>query len=81
MPFRQQVLALFAARRYKDSMQALTEYMRIAGMSQSTLAKRLGINQGQLNHWLKKRRSPSAENLKLISEKTGISLEKLVQDL
>jgi transcriptional regulator with XRE-family HTH domain len=62
-------------------MQALTEYMRVAGISQAKLAQRLGVNQGQLNHWLRKRRSPSAENLKLISQKTGISLEKLVQDL
>lgn len=62
-------------------MQALHEYMTVTGLSQVDLAKRIGVNQGQLNHWLQKRRSPSAENLKLIAERTGISLEKLVADL
>ena len=78
---RQEEFALYVARVYTRTMQALTDYMRVAGISQTQLARRLGIHQGQLNHWLKKRRSPSAENLKLIAEKTGISLEKLVQDL
>ena len=62
-------------------MQALREYMKTTGLSQVALAVRLGVNQGQLNHWLHKRRAPTVANLKLISEKTGISLEKLARDL
>jgi transcriptional regulator with XRE-family HTH domain len=62
-------------------MQALIEYMKVAGLSQVQLAKRIGVNQGQLNHWLQKRRAPTVANLKLIAQKTGISLEKLARDL
>lgn len=62
-------------------MQALIDYMKVSGLSQVDLAKRIGCNQGQLNHWLRKTRAPNARNLKTISEKTGISLEKLVDDL
>jgi len=62
-------------------MQALVEYMKVAGLSQVELAKRIGVNQGQLNHWLQKRRAPTVANLKLIAKATGISLEKLSRDL
>jgi len=62
-------------------MQALRDYMKVSGLNQTELAKRLGVNQGQLNHWLKKRRAPTVANLKMISEKTGIGLERLASDL
>lgn len=62
-------------------MQALIDYMKVAGLSQIDLAERLGVAQGQLNHWLNGKRMPNAANLKLIWKKTGISLEKLVEDL
>ncbi len=63
------------------TMQALVEYMKVAGLSQVELAKRIGVNQGQLNHGLQKRRAPTVANLKLIAKATGISLEKLARDL
>lgn len=62
-------------------MQALREYMKLSELSQTELAKRLGVHQGQLNHWLHRRRAPTVANLKLIAEKTGISLDKLARDL
>jgi transcriptional regulator with XRE-family HTH domain len=62
-------------------MQVLNEYMKVTGLSQINLAKRIGVSPGHLNHWINGRRSPSAENLKLIAERTGIALEKLVADL
>jgi transcriptional regulator with XRE-family HTH domain len=62
-------------------MQALKQYMQNAGMNQTELAKFLGVNQGQLNHWLTRRRQPSVSNLKLIATKTGIKLERLAEDL
>lgn len=64
-----------------SSMQVLIAYMNVTGLSQIKLAERLGVDPGQINHWIQGRRSPSAENLKLISERTGITLEKLVEDL
>lgn len=62
-------------------MQALLDYMRVSGLNQMELAKRIGVNPGHLNHWLRKRRAPTVANLKVISEKTGISLERLAKDL
>jgi transcriptional regulator with XRE-family HTH domain len=62
-------------------MQALLDYMKLSGLSQVELAKRIGVNSAHLNHWLRKRRAPTVANLKLIAEKTGISLEKLAKDL
>lgn len=66
---------------YASLMQALQDYMKVAGLSQAQLATRIGVDAGQLNHWLTKRRSPTVANLKLIAAKTGISLEKLAKDL
>jgi transcriptional regulator with XRE-family HTH domain len=62
-------------------MKALVEYMRVTGLSQVELAGRIGVNPTQLSHWVNGRRAPSAHNLKLLSQGTGISLEKLVEDL
>lgn len=66
---------------YGSVMKALVEYMKVSGLNQLGLAKRLGVHQGQVNHWLQGRRVPSVANLKLIAEKTGISLENLARDL
>ena len=62
-------------------MEALREYMKATGINQVELAKRVGVSATQMNHWLRKRRAPSVTNLKHISEKTGIKLEKLAEDL
>jgi transcriptional regulator with XRE-family HTH domain len=62
-------------------MQALREYMTVADLSQKELAKRIGVSQGQLSHWITRRRAPTVTNLKLIAQKTGISLERLARDL
>jgi transcriptional regulator with XRE-family HTH domain len=62
-------------------MEALKEYMRLLEIDQVELAKRIGVGPDQLNHWIKKRRTPSVENLKNISAKTGIGLERLARDL
>jgi transcriptional regulator with XRE-family HTH domain len=62
-------------------MEALREYLRLRGISQAVLARELEVNQGQLNHWLNKRRAPTVANLKRIASKTGIKLERLAKDL
>lgn len=62
-------------------MKALIEYMKVAGITQAELGKRCGFTAGQLNHWICKRREPTVTNLKRIAKATGISLEKLAEDL
>lgn len=61
--------------------KVVTEYMELTGLSQTTLAKRIGVDQGQLNHWLTLKRCPNIQNLKRIATATGISLEKLAEEL
>jgi transcriptional regulator with XRE-family HTH domain len=61
-------------------MKALTDYMTLLEINQDELARRIKVSPSQLNHWLTRRRTPSVENLKLISQKTGISMDKLAQD-
>ena len=62
-------------------MEALRQYMKATGINQAELAKRIGVSATHLNHWIKKRRAPTVANLKQISERTGIRLEKLAEDL
>jgi len=63
------------------SMQVLSDYMDRKGLTQIDMAQQLGISQGQLNNWLTGKRKPSVPSLKLISEKTGLSLKRLARDL
>ena len=62
-------------------MKVLTQYMALLGLSQVDLAKKLGVAQGQLSHWLAGTRVPSGRSLKMISEKTGLSADKLLEDV
>lgn len=62
-------------------MKALAEYQKLAGLTQWQLANRIGVDQGQLSNWMSKKRTPTIQNLKLIAERTGISLERLARDL
>jgi transcriptional regulator with XRE-family HTH domain len=62
-------------------MKALEEYLRLTGLSQAELAKRLKVRPEDLNRWLNDHRAPTVANLKKISAHTGISLEKLAAEL
>ena len=62
-------------------MQALIDYMRTCDINQEALSRRIGCSPTQLNHWLRGRRSPSAENLKAIWQATGVSLELLLREV
>ena len=62
-------------------MKELYDFMARREMTQVQFAKFLNVHQGQLNHWLHGRRFPNAENLKMISKRTGISLDRLVSEL
>jgi transcriptional regulator with XRE-family HTH domain len=66
-------------------MEALITYMHAKKLSQTALAAQLGVHQAIVSRWVNpnpaKRRTPSGENLKLISNVTGISLAKLMRDL
>lgn len=62
-------------------MQALSKYMDRKGLTQVDMAAFLGISQGQLNNWLTGKRKPSGKSLKLIADKTRISLKRLLEDV
>lgn len=61
--------------------KVIVEYMELTGLSQTALAERIGVDQGQFNHWLNLRRCPNIQNLKKMSAATGISLERLAEEL
>ena len=62
-------------------MKALEDFRRTKKLTQMQLAELIGVPQGQVSNWLSKKRSPRAKSLKLISERTGITLDKLARDL
>lgn len=62
-------------------MKALNDYMDRRGLTQIDMAAFLGVSQGHLNNWLSGKRKPSAKNLKMIAQKTRISLKRLLEDL
>lgn len=65
----------------RSPMKALNDYMDRRGLTQIDMAAFLGVSQGHLNNWLSGKRKPSAKNLKMIAEKTRISLKRLLEDL
>ena len=64
---------------YNGTMKVLTDYMKVAGMTQAELAKRAELSAATLNHILRGRREPRIAKIRKLSEVTGISIEKLVE--
>jgi transcriptional regulator with XRE-family HTH domain len=62
-------------------MKALLDYKSAKKLTQAQLAKVIGVPQGQISGWLNKKRVPGGTSLKRISERTGITLDKLTRDL
>lgn len=56
----------------------LTEAMAAAGLSQSELARRAGVNESPISRWLKGSNTPSIEQLRLIAPVLGVPLIDLV---
>ena len=53
------------------------ELMGDQGITQQELADKIGVTRGQINHYLKSRRQPPIQKLKLMAQALGVSLEDL----
>lgn len=59
-------------------MKRLQKYLVDADITQTELARRLGVKQPTVWEWLHNQSSPSAENLQKLSRETGISIDELL---
>jgi transcriptional regulator with XRE-family HTH domain len=62
-------------------MKILTEYLKVAGITQTELALRAGLTVEELNRFIQGKREPRVKNLRKISKATGISIEKLIESV
>ena len=56
----------------------LNKIMKQRGISQSSLAKSLGISRASVNAWVKGSATPSLDNLKRIGELLGITVDEII---
>jgi transcriptional regulator with XRE-family HTH domain len=60
-------------------MELLAKYLKDTQTSQAVLAQILGVSQPTISDWIRGEKAPSAENLKLIAQKTGLSIDDLLE--
>jgi transcriptional regulator with XRE-family HTH domain len=61
-------------------MKCLTDYCKVAGITQAELARRAKVDVAALNRWMQGNREPRIGALRRLSEATGISIEQMVKD-
>jgi transcriptional regulator with XRE-family HTH domain len=61
--------------------QLLIEWLESNEISQRAFAQELEVTEGAVNHWINGRWSPQLENLRAISRRTGMGLDKLIGSL
>lgn len=59
-------------------MERLKRYLDDNGVSQTEIAKRMGVKQPTVWEWLNDESWPSAANLQKLSRITGISIDELL---
>jgi transcriptional regulator with XRE-family HTH domain len=62
-------------------MQVLVDYLKVAGITQTELAKRAGLTVEELNRFINGQREPRVTNLRKLARATGISIERLVNSI
>ncbi len=60
-------------------MEALRTYIKKEKISQNELARRLGKNKFDVSRWVNGKTYPSVDTLKVMHQKLGIPLAKLMQ--
>ena len=69
---------MFQAALYAARMKKLRAYLDLTGMSQSELARRMGVSQPTVWAWVHGETMPSIENLRQLSAITNMSIDDLV---
>ena len=59
-------------------MQAVRDYIKATGMNQAKFAARVGVSRSAVTLWLQGKRTPTEDQLDIISARTGIDRQKLV---
>lgn len=60
-------------------MEGLRSYMLEHGITQTELAKRLGLEQPTVSDWINGHTHPRVETLLKLSEMTGLSVDELLK--
>lgn len=59
-------------------MEALARWLADTETSQYEFARAIGVSQPTISDWLRGEKLPTAENLRLIVKRTGLSADKLL---
>ena len=73
-------LLLYNSQDMSKHLAKLNDALRKAGMSQSELARRIGVTRGAVNHWVTGRAEISMEHLLKIAKVLGMSTSEILGD-
>lgn len=61
-------------------MKKLRAYLDLTGMTQSELARRMEVSQPTVWAWVQGKGMPSIDNIRRLSEVTGLSVADLISE-
>lgn len=61
-------------------MRKLRKWLDKNNVTQSDLARRIGVTPGAISHWVNGSYLPAIDSLLALSRETGLSLNELTQD-
>ncbi len=59
----------------------IEKHIRDAGISQSELARRLGVSQPTVSDWIAGKKTPSGDKVLLLAREMGIAPERVLKQL
>jgi transcriptional regulator with XRE-family HTH domain len=59
----------------------IEKYIRDAGISQSELARRLGVSQPTVSDWISGKKTPSGDKVLSLAKEMGIPPERVLKQL
>lgn len=62
-------------------MTLIEKYIRDAGISQSELARRLGVSQPTVSDWIAGKMTPSGNKVLSLAKEMGITPERVLKQL
>lgn len=58
----------------------IAELRKAAGLSQSELAKRCGVDETAVSHWENEHSAPTGSRLPIVAEALGVTIDELFRD-
>ena len=62
-------------------MNLIEKYIRDVGISQSELARRLGVSQPTVSDWIAGKKTPSGDKVLSLAKEMGITPERVLKQL